>query len=299
VGETTAKALAAQRLRRAPGAFYFLPMPFWTNVVRWMVQRPRRLGEAAGEQEGWTVIDRELNYGRHLILRFLKVVHPFATVVDLGAGRGDDLELARAVDPAANLHGIEACADYGKELRSRGFTVHRLNIERDSLPFPEEFVDVVIMNQILEHSKEVFWIFHEVSRILRCGGHAIIGVPNLASLHNRILLVFGQQPTSIQTCSAHVRGFTKGDLLRFLRTCWPEGYALRLRGGSNFYPFPPSIVKRLATIFPSLAWGMFLLLQKRRPYIDAFIRHPAEQQFETNFYLGPGASRNSARGVLE
>ena len=85
------------------------------------------------------------------------------------------------------------------------------------------------------------------------GGKLIIGVPNLASLHNRILLCLGRQPSPIKTHSAHVRGYTKYDLLDFLQSCFPEGYALKDFKGSNFYPFPPVVAKPLAQILPNMA----------------------------------------------
>ena len=75
--------------------------------------------------------------------------------------------------------------------------VHSLNIENDSLPFPNGSVDVLILNQVLEHTKEILWIFHETTSALRVGGKVILGAPNLAAGHNRILLVFGKQPSLI------------------------------------------------------------------------------------------------------
>jgi hypothetical protein len=83
--------------------------------------------------------------------------------------------------------------------------------------------------------KELFWIAHQVSRVLRVGGSFVIGVPNLASLHNRVLLALGRQPTSIRSASAHVRGFTKPDLAAFLGDCFPGGYRLDGLAGGNFY----------------------------------------------------------------
>ena len=189
------------------------------------------------------MIDRSLNYGRHLVREFLSRAQFPSVIVDLGAGHGTDLELAREAQPAAELHAVECWQPYINELSRKNIKVHTLNIERDSLPFSEHSVDVFIANQILEHTKEIFWIFHQVSRALRVGGYFIIGVPNLASFHNRILLSLGRQPSQIKSHSAHVRGFTKGDLVSFVNHCFPEGYALEAYGGSNFYPFPPSLAK--------------------------------------------------------
>ncbi len=234
------------------------------------------------------VIDRTLNYGRPLVHRFLAAAHrqPFRTVLDIGAGQGTDLMLARAVDSAAQLHAIEVFPPNQMELQRKGVIVHALNLEHDCFPFPSGSVDVVIANQVLEHVKEIFWIFHEVTRVLRVGGSVIIGVPNLASLHNRLLLMCGLQPTCLQNHSAHLRGYTKSDLLKFLELCFPGGYRLMQFGGSNFYPFPASVATPLARAFPNLAWGIFLRFEKQRAYEREFLNHPAQGELETNFYVG-------------
>ena len=234
------------------------------------------------------VIDRSLNYGRHLMDTYLGLANKgsMKVVLDIGAGWGNDLLLARAHNPNAELYGIEIYPEYQEELRQKGMTVHPLNIELERFPFQDESVDVVIANQVLEHIKEIFWVFHESTRVLRVGGSLIIGVPNLASLHNRLLLGFGKQPTCIQNHSAHVRGFTKNDLLKFLGVCFAGGYRLIRFGGSNFYPFPSAIARSLASLLPSMAWGIFLLLEKEREYKNEFTMHPRACQLETNFYLG-------------
>lgn len=192
------------------------------------------------------MIDRSLNYGRHHIENFLILAGAYATVLDIGAGRGDDLLIARKVNPKSSLHAIEYYPEYIQKLKAQDINVHPINIEKDTFPFADSSIDICIMNQGLEHGKEVFWVFHEVSLVLRKGGYVIIGVPNLASLHNRILLLFGKQPTSIKTSFTHIRGFTKGDIQLFLENCFPSGYKIKSFGRSNFYPFPSMIAKFLA-----------------------------------------------------
>ena len=108
----------------------------------------------------------------------------------------------------------------------------------------------------------------------------------IASLHNRLLLLLGRQPTSIQLASAHIRGFTKPDLLNFVNVCWPAGYKLVEWGGSNYYPFPPILAKPLAHLFPSMSWVIFLFFEKVKVYHDEFIKFPEKENLETNFYAG-------------
>jgi SAM-dependent methyltransferase len=232
------------------------------------------------------MIDRELNYGRHLIKQFLQRAAPFSRVLDIGAGHGTDLLLAREVVPGSSVFAVEVEPKCQRELSERKIDVIFINIERDPLPFADGSVDIVIVNQVLEHTKEIFWVFHEISRVLSPQGNVIIGVPNLAALHNRILLLLGRQPSPIKSHSAHIRGFTKGDLLQFLESCFPGGYELQEFRGSNFYPLPPFLAKPLANMFPALAWGIFFLLEKRRGYTNEFLEFPIAEGLETNFFLG-------------
>lgn len=233
------------------------------------------------------VIDRSLNYGRACIRAFLDAARPYATVLDIGAGRGYDLDLARELQPDAKLVALETFDRSVQHLRDKGVETHALDIERDPYPSAPESVDVVIANQILEHTKELFWILHETSAALRVGGHLVIGVPNLAALHNRILLLAGRQPSPLRNSTAHVRGFTKRDLQALLDAGFPGGYRLAGFAGSNFYPFPPMLARPLARSFPSFAWGIFLDFAKVARYDRQFLDYPVSQRLETNFFLGP------------
>jgi SAM-dependent methyltransferase len=232
------------------------------------------------------MIDRSLNYGRHQIQRFLKSIGGFENILDVGAGQGYDLLCAREVNPRASLSGLEANPAYGETLKGKGIQVQSVDIEHDVFPFEDDAFDVVMANQILEHTKELFWIFDQISRVLKENGHLIIGVPNLAALHNRVLLASGLQPSPLKNNSAHVRGFTKGDVLQFVESGFPGGYRLVGFGGSNFYPFPPLLARPLAGLFPTLAWGIFFHFQKVKPYRGEFCQYPTRMQLESNFYVG-------------
>ena len=123
-------------------------------------------------------LDPRLNYGREIVSRYLSSVAPFNTALDLGAGEGKDLEAARSACPTVRALAVEGYPPYAEQLESLGFEVHRIDLEHDRLPFGDNSIDVIMTNQVLEHIKEVFWIFHEISRILGIRGHLIIGVPN-------------------------------------------------------------------------------------------------------------------------
>jgi SAM-dependent methyltransferase len=193
----------------------------------------------------------------------------------------------KEVFPNCELVGLESYPPYQEILRSQNIKVINFDIEHEKIPYPDESVDLIIINQVMEHCKEIWWLTHELTRVLKVGGSLIIGVPNMASLHNRFLLMLGKQPTSINNNSAHVRGYTKKDFIRFLNSGFPGGYKLAGFGGSNFYPFPAFLAKPLATLFPTMAVGIFFHFKKEKKYTNnSFLTYPVEQQLETKFFLG-------------
>jgi ubiquinone/menaquinone biosynthesis C-methylase UbiE len=232
------------------------------------------------------MIDRELNYGRDVIQHQLRRARPYSSVLDIGAGGGSDLLTARIVEPQSKLYAIECNSTNVDRLSSNGIYTYSLNIEQEVIPLAPESIDVIISNQTFEHLKEVFWVLHEASRVLKVGGHFIVGVPNLASLHNRILLAAGQQPTSLKNNSAHVRGYTRSDLINLLG-CFPQGYQLQSWEGSNFYPLPRALARPASRLLPSMAWAIFMLFRKSRAYSTEFLDYVVSAQLETNFFLGP------------
>ena len=116
-----------------------------------------------------------------------------------------------------------------------------------------------------------------------------------AALHNRLLLLCGRQPSPLRNWSAHVRGYTRHDLVEIIQRPFPGGFELTDWAGSNFYPFPGILARPLATVFPGLAWSVFVRLRKCAPYSGQFLHWPIDQQLETNFFLGPKPSTSEVQ----
>jgi SAM-dependent methyltransferase len=192
----------------------------------------------------------------------------------------------KQVNPGARTIAIEAGKVSAEILRGKVDEVYVLDIERNELPVLPGTIDLIIANQVLEHTKEIFWIFDQVTRALKTGGHFIIGVPNVVSFHNRLLSVYGRHPTQHKLCSAHVRPFSKKDTVQFLESCFPAGYRLVDFGGAQFYPLPGRLARATANLFPTMAMSIFFLIQKQREYSGEFAGYPARAQFETNFWAG-------------
>jgi SAM-dependent methyltransferase len=94
----------------------------------------------------------------------------------------------------------------------------KIDIERASFPAASEYFDVVVWNRELVTVKNILPALLEVRRVLRPGGILLLAVPNLAALHNRILLAVGRQPTTLHVGNGdHLRGFVIASMTQFLR----------------------------------------------------------------------------------
>ncbi len=231
-----------------------------------------------------------LNFGREIIAEWSAAAFPPAassepvSVLDLGCGRGDDLVNVRNAlgTRATRLYGIEAWGPSREGARGRGIEAVDVNLENGVYPFPDASMDLIIANQIIEHTKEIFWIFSECGRLLKTGGLIIVGVPNLASLHNRILLLFGDQPSSIELLGPHVRGITVAGFRRFIEA---DGiFRIEQVRGSNFYPLPPALSRLLSAALPRLSVSLFFLIRKT-PGAGRF--DPLASRFYETNYLRP------------
>src|SRR4051812_8728831 len=129
------------------------------------------------------------------------------SLLDIGCWDGEATQLYRDIlrGPA---YGIEVFCEPAASARSRGIEVAQLDLEADVFPWPEASIDVVVCNQVFEHLKNIFLPIAEIARVVRPGGALVFSVPNLAALHNRLMLLLGRQPSSIRVFGPHVRGFT-------------------------------------------------------------------------------------------
>lgn len=231
--------------------------------------------------------------GRHLIpAEAVRAIGEIALprILDVGAGRGADLtEIASRLnkhEKRPQFFAVESFPVSIETLRQHGVTVVDTDIELAPLPFDSDFFDLVICNQVLEHTKEIFWVVSELARVVKADGTIILGVPNLGSLHNRIALLLGYQPPAIAVFGTHVRGFTVPGLTAFLES----GGLLRVNKvlGGNFYPFPPKISRPLSRLLPAFSVSSFYIVKRVRSgnFLDLFNSEQAAVLVDTPYFRG-------------
>lgn len=184
------------------------------------------------------------------------------SLLDVGCGDGAETEeLARRVGaPLTAVHGAEFHPPHLAAAQKR-FHAFRHDAEMDRLPLDDGAVELVALNQILEHLKNVFLCLAEAERVLKVGGRLSIGVPNLAALVPRIQLLVGVQPSCMRFPGPHIRGFSYREFKRFLRM--NPAFEIERERGAVLYPFPWPLTDALAAPLPRWATFMFFRLRKR------------------------------------
>ena len=186
-------------------------------------------------------------------------------LLDVGAGHGRTLQYlrARGLDQGISFFGI----DNAQERHDRLFEPERwefrlLDVEK-GLPYPDASFDIVICEQVLEHLEHPDAVLREISRVIKPGAMAILGVPSfppgLAWIRRRIVprvdRLLGKQRD-------HAQVFTKGSFTDLISQSgalevqkvqafrWVSGGILApLENLEWWYRFS----RRVATAAPSLA----------------------------------------------
>jgi SAM-dependent methyltransferase len=103
-------------------------------------------------------------------------LHEGETVLDLGSGGGIDVLLsARRVGPTGRAYGIDMTDEMLELARSnqRGAGIENVEFIKgtiEEIPLPDDSVDVVISNCVINLSADKARVFREAARVLRPGG---------------------------------------------------------------------------------------------------------------------------------
>jgi len=142
-----------------------------------------------------------------------------------------------------------------------------------SIPFADASVDLVYSMGTIEHFPEYRQAISEIYRILKPGGRAVIGVPNLFDPFLRPLMVFALQRIGLYHYGAE-KAFSAGQLGRLLEDA---GFRVTARSGILFMPGWLRMVDLWASTRGS---GLARLTGAlTRPFAFAYRRLPATRRY--------------------
>lgn len=103
-------------------------------------------------------------------------LHPGEVVLDLGAGAGADVLIsAQRVGPTGKAYGLDMTDEMLELARANAAKAGAENVEFlkgyiEAVPLPDDSVDVVISNCVINLAADKSVVFREAARVLRAGG---------------------------------------------------------------------------------------------------------------------------------
>jgi len=198
-------------------------------------------------------------------------------VLDLGCGDGSITMLIAGRVGAKKVYGVDLDDEALARASERGLSVFKADLSRDSIPLPDESVDLVLALEVIEHLVNPDHMLREARRVLRSGGSLVISTPNLASWVNRVVLLLGYQPYNAEVSteivagvpwrtrtfskpSGHIRPFTLRALRELLQY---HGFMVaKVRGAPGVEPRELAPLDKLFSKIPSLARRIVVLARK-------------------------------------
>lgn len=123
----------------------------------------------------------------------IDIIPKGSSVLDLGCGNGDLLyNLVKEKDVKAE--GIELEEEAIYRCVEKGLSVYHRDIENGLRDYPDDSMDYVVLNQIIQEIRDMEFLLKET---LRVGKMVIIGFPNFAHIKARMDLFFrGKAPVT-------------------------------------------------------------------------------------------------------
>ena len=144
-------------------------------------------------------------------------------ILEIGAGGGNTLLYLKENKLAAEVMGIELMDLPDSNQRNPMIDRFQIaNIEIDRIDAQEEYFDVIICADVLEHLSDPWTVVNEISKYLKKGGRLIVSIPNLREFKTLSRLVFYgdfryEKSGGIMDIT-HLRFFARKNIVQLLNT---------------------------------------------------------------------------------
>lgn len=168
--------------------------------------------------------------GRRALLKLILEGSRPKKILDVGCGTGETLSYLQKLFPKAKLYGIDSSDKAIRFSKSRGHK-NIILAKAEKIPFQDNFFDVVLLLDVLEHIKNHQKAIDEAKRVLRKGGKIIITSPGLSFIWSRH-----------DTEQGHYRRYTRREIRKLALNA---GLKTSFISYFNFFLSPPIIMIRL------------------------------------------------------
>ena len=193
-----------------------------------------------------------INYARYRKVNEILKRVPRGDILEIGCCGGEFLELLR--EKGWNVKGLEISKKAVQRAKNNKLDV-KVHDANKKIPFKDESFDVIFAGELIEHVFDDVEFLNDCYRLLKKEGKIIITTPNLLSLKNRVLMLFGLNPRySLSPYHYHV--YTKKVILDVFGKS--KFHSPKIKGNFIIYsknrePVLGSLFEKLADYFPSLS----------------------------------------------
>jgi len=196
------------------------------------------------------IVDRLLNPAKHdrALVAGELIADATGRLLDIGCWGGESLSKMGVLNQFQEVYGVDLIEESLDRARTLGIKAVRCNLNEESLPFSDNFFDVVTCLAVIGQIFDPFHLLAEMYRVLNRGGLLILHVPNVASFSNRVRLLFGKIPVTSRDPGwdgMQLHYFTLYDTKRALES---QGFKVqRVRASGGF--------RAVRQLWPSLLSG--------------------------------------------
>jgi SAM-dependent methyltransferase len=122
------------------------------------------------------------------------MLRPGERLLDVGCWGGEGLERMGAAGGFRELYGVDLLDASVEAARRKGIRAERVDLNHETLPFPDEFFDSVTCLAVVAQVFDPERVVAELGRVLKIDGQLLLSVANIAALPHRTALLFGRLP---------------------------------------------------------------------------------------------------------
>lgn len=210
------------------------------------------------------------------VISILKNYH-FNRLLDIGCGDGSFSVFLKGF--TNEVYGVDISEKAVKSANEKTIKAYVVNVDEKDLPFEDNFFDAVFCGEVIEHLFDPDHLLSEIYRVLKPKGFCMITTPNLASWHNRLILLLGFQPyltevslkynvgkfkVKLNDVSGHIRSFTYKSLKELLKL---HNFDFQKAFGVSIaedLPFPANLLENILSKKASLALVMIIVVKAKK-----------------------------------
>jgi 2-polyprenyl-3-methyl-5-hydroxy-6-metoxy-1,4-benzoquinol methylase len=146
--------------------------------------------------------------------------NPSQKILEIGMGGGDTLVEIKRQQLAGETVGIDLMELAGTNQQSSLIdAVHFLDLDKEPINYPDNYFDVIIAGDVLEHLVDPWSVLAQLRDKLRTGGCLLISIPNIREYTAlRAIFLRGRFPYASEGIfdKTHVRFFCKKDMVEMI-----------------------------------------------------------------------------------